>query len=78
MRRDLGEQVWQEETRDRRRSARFSLGLVLAGTGVALLLLSRAILQFGWPATLAGLLELVGVALVPGGVVLAGWAVWKM
>ncbi len=75
MRRDLGEQVWQEEARHRLRSARFSLGLVLAGTGVALILLSRAALQFGWPASLTGLFELVGVALVLGGVVLAGWAV---
>ncbi len=73
----LEEQVRQREESRRRRSARFSLGLVLAGTGVALIVLREAIPQLGWPASLTGLLELVGVALVLGGVVLAGWAVWK-
>ncbi len=77
MRRHLGEQVWHEEARHRRRSARFPLGLVLAGTGVALIVLRVAIPQFGWPAFLAGPFELVGVAMVLAGLVLAASAVWK-
>lgn len=75
MRWDIEQQVrWQEESY-RRRSARFSLGLMLAGVGVALIVLRLAIPQFRWPTSLTGLFELVGVAMILCGVVLAGSAV---
>jgi hypothetical protein len=54
MKQDIEEQAGQGEER-RRRSARFSLGLVVAGTGVALPVLGLAVPQFGWPALPAAL-----------------------
>lgn len=81
MRWDSDEQARQEGERRRRRDDRVKLGVALALTGGAVVLLGSLGKapgpQSGWPASLPGLFWLVGVALLLGGVALAGWAVWK-
>jgi hypothetical protein len=50
---------------------------VLAGTGVAVLLLGGASPQAGRPALLPGLFWIVGGTMVLGGIAIAGWALWE-